>query len=412
MTFKKQLLSVVAASAVLLQVAAPIALASTTITISGNGEQSNNTTNVATTNTTTVQQSNTAEVTNTVKANAESGDNSASGNTGGNVLVNSGASTVDTHVTNALNSNAAQVNCNCGTGNTDVTVKNNGEKSDNSVGLAQTNANNLVQQNAAEVSNNITAKADSGDNSAVSNTGGNTQVIAGAATVTADVVTTANANVAQIGGLGAGSHNMVSALISGNGENSDNDVNLALTNANNIWQANEASVENNVTAKAESGDNSASGNTGGHVLVGSHDASAEANVDNMVNFNSANLNCGCVTDLAAEVSGNGENSSNDLGAALTGTNGVYQGGEENGNSALLDNYVAPKADSGDNSAISNTNGGTLGGDPSVISGASDSSSSVSNSGNVNVFGTPLELPGNFDFNFSFDFNSLFGHMGL
>src|SRR5260221_7940846 len=158
MTFKKQLLSVVAASAVLLQVAATIAIASTNITISGNGEQSNNTTNVATTNTTTVQQSNTAEVTNTVKANAESGDNSASGNTGGNVLVNSGASTVDTHVTNALNSNAAQVNCNCCTGNTDVTVKNNCEKSDNSVGLAQTNSNKLIQQNAAEDSNNLYEK--------------------------------------------------------------------------------------------------------------------------------------------------------------------------------------------------------------------------------------------------------------
>ncbi len=406
--FKKQLASVVAVSAVLLNIATP-AFASTSITISGNGEQSNNTTNVATTNNTTVQQSNSANVTNTVNAKAESGDNTASGNTGGNVGVQSGAATVNSSVTNTLNSNVAQVNCNCGTGDTTVKVAGNGENSDNDLNLAQTNTNSLVQQNDANVTNDVHAKANSGDNTAYSNTGGDTTIIAGPATVTSDVTTTANANVARLGGEGAGSHGSLSAIISGNGENSDNDVNLALTNASNIWQANSAWVDNHVNAKAESGDNNANGNTGGDVTILTGKAKVVSSIDNLVNFNSADLNCGCVTDLEAKVSGNGENSDNVLSAALDNSNGVFQGGNENGNNAWLDNYVNPKAQSGDNSAESNT--GPVVGDPTtIISGASDSSSWVNNSGNVNSFGSPLELPGGFHFNFSFDFNSLFASL--
>ncbi len=407
--FKKQLLSVVATSAVLLNIAAPIAFASTTITISGNGEQSNNSTAVTQANTTTVQQSNTATVNNTVNANAESGDNSASGNTGGNVLVKSGASTVDSTVTNALNSNAAQVNCNCGTGSTDLSVTGNGEKSDNELALTQEHTNTLAQQNSANVNNDVNAKANSGDNSAVSNTGGHTTVISGDASTTSDVKTTANANVAMIGGAGEGANGMVSASIDKNGENSDNSVALTLANTNSIWQINNATVDNDVTAKAESGDNNANGNTGGNVGVGSGDATVNSMIDNTVNFNSADLNCGCVTDLAADVTGNGENSDNSLGATLSSDNGVFQGGEGKGNNANLDNTVTPKADSGDNSAVSNT-GGTLGGDPMVISGDAGSTSSVNNSGNVNTFGSPLTLPGGFDFNFSFDFSSLFASL--
>src|SRR3989338_3997974 len=95
---KRKLATAIATGALLLNAFAPLAFASTTIQISGNGVGSNNYANVTQTSTTTVKQSNNASVTNNVDAYADTGDNSAKWNTGGDVTVNTGNATVNTSV--------------------------------------------------------------------------------------------------------------------------------------------------------------------------------------------------------------------------------------------------------------------------------------------------------------------------
>jgi hypothetical protein len=239
--FKKQLFAATAAGSLLLSVVAPLAAyADTTIVISGNGQHSDNTTEVTTTNTTTVAQNNVANVTNNVNSDANSGSNKASDNAG-NVVVHTGDATAKANVSNDLNKNVADVNC-CQTG-ADTTVKiiGNGKGSDNTVGLAQVNTNTVSQDNQANVTNDVNANAKTGYNDANDNAGTVT-VHTGDAKAVANVSTHANTNVAKIGGTNDGQSGNLMAVISGNIEHSDNTIELATTKANTIFQNNNAYV--------------------------------------------------------------------------------------------------------------------------------------------------------------------------
>lgn len=411
--FKKQVFSVLAAGSLLVSVASP-ALADTNVTISGNGAGSTNFNTVSQTNTNTVTQNNDAHVTNNVTSNASTGGNDAGFNTGGNVSVETGNATTVANVTNALNSNAAQIaGCNCA-GDTNVAVTGNGAQSKNTVTLGSTNVNTVSQDNNASVTNNVDNNAKTGYNDANGNTGGNVSVSTGNATASTTVKTVANANSASIGGGAGAGNSSASFVITGNGAGSNNWINAGLTNVNSIDQNNSAHILNDVDSDAKTGGNDAGFNTGGNVEITTGNAGAGATVDNMVNFNSANLDCGCVTDVLAKIAGNGagvgENGSqNTIALGLTNVNSI---GQDNGN--CLFNEVDANAKTGYNDANSNT-GSVLGNDPSITTGNATDVTNVSNSGNVNtVGGTPfvLPLPGNTSMSFSFSLQALMAFFGM
>lgn len=403
---KSKIASLIATGALLLSTATP-AFAET-IEISGNGATSVNTANVAEVNTTTVTQNNTAAVSNNVSSNANSGGNSANFNTGGDVNVVSGAATSNVEVTNAVNSNQAQVApCgNCAGGAGSVKISGNGATSHNTANLTDVNATVLGQTNNAAVANNVASNANSGDNAAGFNTGGNTTVVSGPATSDAKVTTAANVNTAQIGGSvavlpGAGT---TSALISGNGAGSVNNVNLALTSSAVLAQANNAMISNSVASNANSGGNAADFNTGGTVIVASGLAKSMVDVDNLANFNAADLSCDCLTSgVTAKIAGNGAGLGgfNTINATLANALGLSQG-----NLAALGNDVAGNANSGTNAAGFNV--GAVANDPAVVSNGSVSTTSVSNLSNWNGAGAgaTVALPGGSSLNLLMDFSSL------
>ena len=282
--YKKQLVSVLAAGTVLLNLAGPAFAASTTVQITGNGAGSDNYAQVNQSNTNTVTQSNTANVTNNVTANANTGNNDANFNTGGDVTVHTGAAQTVANVTNTLNSNAAQIN-GCCASNTDVLISGNGAYSDNTVTLDKTNTNTVNQTNYADVTNEVELNAKTGGNGASSNTGGDVLVVTGPAASAATVRTTANSNVAVIGGGSAMPTPTASFRIVGNGAGSNNWIDANLSTSNLIYQDNYANIYNDVDVNAKTGYNDADFNTGGDVIIGTGAAGAAATVDNMVNFN-------------------------------------------------------------------------------------------------------------------------------
>lgn len=396
--FKKQLAGALATGLLVVQMVAPLSVFATdgiTLEVSGNGANSDSTINAAISNTNTVVQTNTANVTNTVDAKSTSGGNDANYNTGGDVLIKTGDATSDVEVTNDLNKNVANIDC-CGANSTDVLISGNGYKSKNDVNLSQGNANTVVQTNSAKVLNDVYTRANSGYNDGNYNTGGDVTILTGKATAGADVSTQANVNVATIGGGNQGQGD-VSLMILGNGANSDNDIKLALANANSIIQTNVANITNDVYAKANSGKNDANYNTGGDVTILTGKADAMVGVDNSVNFNWADIDCGCITDLKAKIAGNGYESDNDINASLAGAQVGVQT-----NTANLLNDVDAKAKSGYNDADYNT-GGVQAGDPAILTGNASSETLVENLSNWNVFGNglPDPLP---EVNFDFDFD--------
>ena len=404
--FKKQIVSAVAAGAMLLNVAMP-ALASTEIVISGNGAGSDNWSTVNQTSNTTVTQNNTANVTNDVDADAKTGGNDANYNTGGDVTIDTGDAKVEADVNNTLNSNSADVQC-CAGGDTNVEISGNGAYSDNGVELKQNTTTKVTQGNNAYVTNDVDADAKTGWNDANGNTGGDVTVKTGKATVDVDVATIANVNSAKVGSSLGSSNPSASFVITGNGAGSENFIGAILGKATTVTQNNTANVTNDVDADAKTGGNDANYNTGGDVLIDTGNATVMADVDNAVNFNHADVDCGCTWDVLAKIAGNGaegeyENNEGDDNIILLTLNSTQAVGQ--GNNANLDNNLEDlNAKTGYNDAELNT--GDPGSDPTIMTGNATVDAGVSNSGNVNSVGDLLpfdwpDFPGNFEFSFSF-----------
>lgn len=412
--FKREIVAVATVLSMVLT-ASPV-FAATTLEISGNGSSSTNTGVVTQTNNTTVVQSSTATVSNDVHSNTTTGGNNANDNTNGDVLVKTGKATSTTTIENTLNANRASVDCCSNKGDTTVTISGNGTRSDNTAAVTQGgDTTQIFQDNVANVRNHVDNDASTGKNDANRNTGGDVTIDTGAATATSNVTTKANVNEATIGGVGTtGTTGHVTAKIIGNGSDTDNSVVLDLTKATSIVQDNLAQVDNRVRAEAKTGYNDANDNTGGEVTVWTGNAKAKSTIENMVNFNSADIDCGCLIDATAKVADNGTNSDNHLTAALGDSRSVFQGGREGaGNRASLDNHVNADAATGSNDTKANS-GGVMGSDPFIWSGDATSENGITNTGNVNVYGasTLTDWPQvDFNFNLSLTLSQLAALLG-
>jgi hypothetical protein len=397
---KRQIIAVLAAGSTALSAFAPVAFA-TELAITGNGSSSNNNIKIEQSRDTTVVQSNTAVVTNSVSSSATTGGNRANDNTGGDVMIKTGDASTRTTISNELNTNMAHVDC-CQEGDLHVRISGNGSYSDNKVNIGHGSRRDdiqIFQNNAAVVTNAVDTDAKTGGNDAKRNTGGDVTVRTGDASAIVNVSTTANANVATVGARGDES-GRVSARIVGNGSKSDNVINLRFDRDMTIVQDNLADVLNAVYADAQTGSNKANDNTGGEVLILTGDAMAKVDIDNLVNFNSADIDCGCLIDLEAKISENGYGSDNEIKARFDGDRNVFQGGSKgNGNVALLTNAVEADAKTGKNDAHYNT--GEAGDDPFIWTGDAWSYTQVSNEGNVNVFGGHAWNWPEFEWSFNF-----------
>ncbi len=391
MTYKTKFATAIATGAVLLNALAPLALADTNLTISGNGSSSDSDVHVTSSNSTSVVQNNTANVTNTVNTTANTGNNRANDNTGGDVTVNTGAASSTVDLSTAVNRNEASVSgCgSCGTaGNTKVTISGNGSHSDNDVRLNNSGSTQVFQTNDAIINNNVDNRENTGNNDANRNTGGTVTVLTGNATSNTSIDNRANANVVMVGGNGNGTGGSLNAVISGNGSFSDNSISLRNDPAVTVVQDNNARITNRVTNDLRTGNNDANDNTGGDVTVYTGNANATTDIRNMANFNAAALDCGCLLgDVTAKISGNGSESDNDIDATLGGTFDVYQGGREGlGNIANLRNDVNNNnLKTGDNDANRNDAGARSGDPVDVFSGDASADTTISNHANENIF---------------------------
>ena len=388
-----------------------VALAGTTIEITGNGAESQNTADVSQNSTTEVTQNNDADVTNNVTSNAKTGGNDANLNTGGDVYITTGDASTETIVKNTLNSNSAEVDC-CASGYTDVMISGNGADSNNQANISQRSKTTVDQDNDADVTNNVTSNAKTGYNDARSNTGGDVNINTGKAETYTYVSTMANVNSARIASDYYGDNQSASFYINGNGAGSQNQISATLARTTDLEQDNEADVENNVEANAKTGKNDANLNTGGDVMIDTGKASVEAIVDNAVNFNYADLDCGCVWDVHAKIAGNGageeSQTANKIKANLQSNQIVGQD-----NDADLDNNLEDlNAKTGYNDAESNT--GEAESDPSINTGDAYAGAAVENSGNVNTLGSMMDWdwPDMPEMEFNFNMAAMWAFFGM
>ncbi|EKD62297.1 MAG: hypothetical protein ACD_52C00239G0001, partial [uncultured bacterium] len=424
MNYKKALVSAAAGVSLLLNAAMP-AFAGTSLIITGNGDNSNNEAEIEIEQKTSVTQTNDTTIKNDVDAVANSGGNTASRNTGGTVTVDTGDAKTDVKVSNVANNNEAQVDCCMSNNDVEVLIEGNGADTKNEAELEIEAEVELYQTNTAKIDNDVDANADSGSNKADRNTGGDVTVETGKASTFVDLATAANSNSARISGQG-GTGSLTLKILD-NGADSENEIELELEHEVLLTQANNADVNNDVDADANSGWNRAKRNTGGNVTVDTGDAKVDVEVDNMVNFNWADVDCGCLFDVLAKVADNGADSENEIEAELEDELSVFQdnscgarrGPQEFGlfrffpwfgrDKECVDNDIDAYAGSGDNRADRNT--GESDGDPSVLTGGAEALIDVENTGGSNVYGAAPDwewpsLPEGLNVSISLDLHAL------
>lgn len=266
---------------------------------------------------------------------ADSGGNAANGNTGGSSTISSGDANVSGSVLSFLNNNIAGkvvlgvVNIfgnligdiilpeNPSTPNS-ASAENTGNGSDstNTTAINSNTTDQTFQNNVSNIQNDLVLGANTGSNSTGSNTGGGNTVSSGQANATSQTLNVANTNVddgniwlvlvnksgqwvGQILGAPEGSNfagsagtqfsvspsGEITAVNSGNGAGSQNTAVIDQAVNDSTTQSNSARLVNTVNLSANTGNNSASGNTGGDSAISTGDANVIANLVNFVNNN-------------------------------------------------------------------------------------------------------------------------------
>lgn len=425
---------------------------------SDNGSGSTNNSSATVNNNNTSSQQNSAQVANNVNQTTVTGNNTSSDNTGGNTTLKSGDANTTGTIINSLNTNVDGVSVaefnvqddqkgdlvldfakgcisNCGAGSTNLANTGNSKESTSSANLTENNTNNTFQSNDANVGNNMTLSADSGNNNASDNTGGNTNLQTGDANVSANVLTLANNNVAgnivytvvnvfgdltgdivmdkkylaDAGACTTCSGGDINAVNSGNGSSSNNNLNVDQNNTNNTFQSNDANIENNLVVDANTAGNSVSDNTNGNNSVQTGDTNVDANVLNVANsnvsgvwwlvlVNEAGNWVGKIVgspdgstmagsegtefvvndngEIMAVNSNNGSNSNNNVNIAQNNTNTTTQD-----NKANIVNNVTLSANTGNNKASDNT-----GGNSNIKTGDANVVANIVNFVNNNITG--------------------------
>ncbi|MCX8009003.1 MAG: hypothetical protein N3A54_04875 [Patescibacteria group bacterium] len=310
----------------------------TSVTTQGNGANSSNTTNIQNTSTDVAFQNNDATIGNTLTLNANSGNNQANYNTGGESVIYTGDANVSANLLTFANNNIQgnvvygvvniygdligdiifpeeQFAAFCCTSSTStVTTANNGANSTNTTTIANSTNATTFQNNDAVIENILVLDAQTGNNTVTGNTSGDNRVITGNSNIDANVINVANSNIdggnmwlviineagKWIGKIfGGNGSNMAASdgltlttdaqgnvmATNGNGANSTNTTTIDTTSTTTTIQNNQANIQNTLNLSANTGGNQASYNTGGNSSVVTGDANIIANMVNFVNNN-------------------------------------------------------------------------------------------------------------------------------
>lgn len=193
----------------------------------------------------------------------------------------------------------------------EIVVSDNGSGSQNEANVNVSNETQVTQTNSAEVGNSVDATSETGGNSISGGTGDATTTTGNAQT-DVSVQNTVNAQVANVDNC---CPSTTSVVVSGNGSNSQNNVNLNQTFGTSVYVNQNAAILNSIAGSASSGGNVSSNNSG-DVAISTGNASVRGEIINgPINVSQVNVSSG-FQNLWVEVSGNASDLQNTLVASL------------------------------------------------------------------------------------------------
>lgn len=345
------------------------------ITNSTNGRDSNSNGAINIQRSTSVEQVNNVDVDNKVDQNADTGNNQVKDNFG-SVDVQTGSVDQQATVRTEAGSNAAQLDqCDC---DFDVEIVNekNGRDSDNSASFDADVHTELGQFNDVNVDNRVDQDAETGDNQLKDNYSDDEAGLeTGSVDQDAMVQTSTGLNQAVLGsgnGSGSSEFNLVNT---GNGRDSDNNIEVGVDLTTEVEQVNEVDVNNKLDQGADTGNNALKDNMGG-VDVETGDVDQTAKVYNEGGANALQVdNCLCDVDVEIENEKNGRDSENDAELWLGISDYFGQFNEDVDFYSNLDQ----DGETGDNEVKDNMR-------DDFVTGSIDSDVEVTNSAGLNTIG--------------------------
>lgn len=271
---------------VILALIYPLGILAEEVTISGNGSGSSSEVNVAQNTQTNVEQNNQAQVSNDVDSDLNTGDNSASSNTGGETGITTGDVSAQTSIENDLNSSV--VNIECCPQDSSYTISGNGTDSENNITINNDSSTSVTVTQNATVTNNISGSANTGDNSADDNSGGNVSIDTG--DINAKVEVSNKTNMALVTAP-SGQGGDIKVKISSNGSGSVNNIVLTFNNNTEVVIENNSTLANILNWYANTGGNSANGNTGGDVKIKTGNILLDILLENIANKSIVDIPC-------------------------------------------------------------------------------------------------------------------------
>jgi hypothetical protein len=170
-----------------------------------------------------------------------------------------------------------------------ISVTGSGSNSVNTSSSSQSQTTLATQNNTAAVTNNISVKADTGHNSADSNTSSKSSISTGNIYSTLTVNNSIGSNTA--GACCGSSNDPVDLLIQGNGSGSANSATTASTNENIVKQANSSTVVNSIKQIINAGRNASSNNTASGSDISTGSIFSNVLINNNLNKNAAQISC-------------------------------------------------------------------------------------------------------------------------
>jgi hypothetical protein len=255
------------------------------IVVSGNGENSDNEVQTTVTQETNVTQTNIMDVSNNVSIDANTGGNTAEDNSG-DTTIKTGDINISSNIQNTGNIGIVSLPCCPMNGTSSIEVSGNGAGSTSGANVNWNNLNNVTVNNIANIRNNVGGDLNTGFNSSNDNLGG--VVIETGSIKVNDNIKNDPLNFYRV--LGAIIDPDFIVKITGNLEDSENEVNLEIQERFLVLANNLANIENAISWDANTGNNTASGNLA-DVSIKTGDISLTSSVDNIANDGQVIITC-------------------------------------------------------------------------------------------------------------------------
>lgn len=182
-----------------------------------------------------------------------------------------------------------------------LSVTGNGSGSVNNATTVQNQSTFVTQTNNSTVTNNVVVDANTGNNTASSNTNDPSNISTGSIASNVLVNNTLGANAAAA--CCSSAPDPTSALISRNGAYSNNQINQSQVTTTVLNQTNSTSVANKVGGDLNTGNNSTSSNVGGPNHISTGDIFSHIGISNILNSNAATIGCCSLTNAEPPAGG-------------------------------------------------------------------------------------------------------------